>query len=155
MIHDTLVFRVHGDTVVEGKSYRKIIDQNGIVDKIVRVEGTKYYGRSHELYSGFSDEYMFLDSGKPPHSSWTYLKAGGGKTQYVIRARSTKHNISGIQYEGVIEVEVNYYSESSPGLYTYWLTSLHYYAEGLGEIYNHYPYPVSGFYADSNSILIK
>jgi hypothetical protein len=152
---DTLVFRVHGDTVIGGKSYKRIMDQDGLVEKIVRKEGTRYYGRSHELYSGFSEEYMFLDSGKPEGSSWTYLKDGGRKTEYVIKARNMRHNIFGTQYDGVIEVEVNYYLETSPGIYTYWLTSQHYYANGSGEIYNHYPYPVSGFYADSHASLMQ
>ena len=153
-ILDTLRLRVNGDTLVGGKLYKKITNTYGATDKIVRVEASRYYGRNHEVYSGYSDEYMFLDTDKPEGSAWEYFKNEGTKTEYVIRAKGRTHNISGIVYEHVIEVEVNYYSQESPGVYRYRFTSLHYYAKGTGEIFNHYPYPVSGYYANSRAFLI-
>jgi len=150
---DTLRFRVTGDTLIQGHVYKKILNHAGYVEKVVRSEGSRYYGRRHELYTGFSDEYVFLDADKPAGSAWEYFKSEGTKTEYVIKTKNAHHTISGKVYEDVIEVEVNYYFQEQPGVYRYWLTSLHYYAKGAGEIYNHYPYPVSGYYANLESFL--
>jgi hypothetical protein len=154
-LSDTIRLQVNGDTTVEGKKYKKIVTDEGEIQKIVRVEGSQYFGRNHELYLGYSTEYMFLDTEQPVGSSWTYLKDGGAsKTEYVIIAKTATQNFLGRVYKDVIEVEVTYYLYSNEE-YSKWLSTKHFYAKGVGEIYNYYPYPVSKYYADLSSFIIN
>lgn len=156
VILDTMHLRVDGDITVDGKSYKQILDHNGDVDKIIRVEGSMYFGRDHELYSGYSHEYMFLDSEKPEGYSWFYIKDEGmSKTEYVISAKNTEHTILGKTYTDVIEVQVNYYDMYGTDELTYRSSVIHHYAKGVGEIFNFYPYPVSLYYGDVSSFIIQ
>jgi hypothetical protein len=146
---DTVTFTVSGDTLVEGLVYKKM-DNNAfaMVDKIVRKEGSRYFGRNHELYGGFSHEYMFLDVNAPVDSSWVYIKDNGNtKTEYVVKAVNATHTVNGIEYKDVIKLDVNYYKNNADGInFKLWLSSTHYYANGIGEIYAHYPPSLSGMY---------
>jgi hypothetical protein len=153
---DTLTLLVSGDTVVEGKTYRVITDGYGNIDKIVRRSGVQYFGRHHEFYGTFSHEYIFLDLSKAPGQSWSYVKDEGlTKTEYVIVSKNGKQTFLGIEYDNVVEVKVNYYNLSSSGDFELWVSALHYYAEGIGEIYHYYPYPVSFTYGDITGYIMK
>jgi hypothetical protein len=152
---DTLTLRIQGDVIMEDRSYVQFVDKNGNVDKLVRTDGSKYYGRHHEIYSGFSHEYVFLDVSKQPGESWSYVKNDGySKTEYVILSKNSARTILGITYKEVIEVQVNYYQPTPDGE-KLWVTALHYYANGVGEIYHYYPYPVSGVYGDISSFIVQ
>jgi hypothetical protein len=155
-IWDTLTLRVQGNVIMEGKSYAQLVDKNGNVDKLLRTDGSKYYGRNHELYrDGFSHEYVFLDVSKQPGESWSYDKDDGhSKTEYVIRSKNATHVIDGATYKEVIEVQVNYYQPTPDGD-ELWVTALHYYARGAGEIYSYYPYPVSLVHGDISAFLVQ
>jgi hypothetical protein len=155
LLFDTLSLRIEGTVEMEGKSYKKIVNADGQIDKIVRSEGSQYFGRNHELYSGFSTEYIFLDTDKGAGESWSYIKDGGqSKTEYVIIAKDTQRIINGRVYKNVIEVQVNYYLQQS-GTFEHWVTASHYYAKGVGEIYQYYPYPVSGVYGNLRALIIN
>ena len=145
---DTVTFTVSGDTLVEGLAYKRVINDFGFLDKIVRKEGSRYFGRNHELYGGFSHEYMFLDVKAPLDSSWVYLKNNGNmKTEYVVTAVNANHTVNGIEYKDVIKLDVNYYTNYTDGVnFELWLSSKHYYANGIGEIYAYYPPNLSGMY---------
>ncbi len=146
---DTVTFTVLGDTLVEGLVYKKM-NNNAfrMLDKIVRNEGSRYFGRNHELYGGFSHEYMFLDINAPVDSSWVYIKDNGNtKTEYVVKAVNATHTVNGIEYKDVIKLDVNYYNNYTDGInFELWLSSKHYYANGIGEIYAYYPPNLSGMY---------
>ena len=155
-VFDTLHLYVAGDTLVEGRSYKQIMNRNGNTDKVVRKEGTQYFGRDHELYGGYTHEYMFLDLGKKAGDSWFYIKYGGSyKTEYVIKATDATHTIHGKVYTGVIEVEVNYYYATAPDQFEYRFSATHYYANGVGEIYNFYPHQSSFHFGDLSTLLIS
>lgn len=145
---DTMTFTVLGDTLVEGIAYKKIINDFGILEKIVRKEGFRYFGRNHELYGGFSHEYMFLDTKVPADSSWVYIKDNGNtKTEYVVKEVNASYTVNGIEYKDVIKLDVNYYNNYGDGVnFELWLSSKHYYANGIGEIYAYYPPNLSGTY---------
>jgi hypothetical protein len=145
---DTVTLTVSGDTLVEGLAYKRVINDFGFLDKIVRKEGSRYFGRNHELYGGFSHEYMFLDVKAPLDSSWVYLKNNGNmKTEYVVTAVNANHTVNGIEYKDVIKLDVNYYINYTDGInFELWLSSKHYYANGIGEIYAYYPPNLSGMY---------
>ena len=151
---DTLSNKVGGDTLVGGKMYKIILGADDNIEKVIRVDGNQYFGRRHELYGSFANEYMFLDTDKPVGSSWIYFKDDSTRqTEYIIKAKNSKHIISGKVFEYVIELEVNYYYKELDR-FKYWLTTKHYYAKDVGEIYTFYPYPVSGFYSNSSLFLI-
>jgi hypothetical protein len=154
-LFDTLVLTVQNDVTVEGKVYKEVVDEIGILNKIVRREGSKYFARNHELYqSDFSHEYVFLDTDKAVGESWSYIKdEGQSKTEYVIHAKNATHTIQGVEYKHVIEVEVNYYYLAPGGDFEQWGTVVHYYAAGVGEIFHHYPYPTL-MYGDVSSFIM-
>jgi hypothetical protein len=145
---DTVTLTVLADTLVEGLSYKRVINDYGFLDKIVRKEGSRYFGRNHEFYGGFSHEYMFLDTKAPVDSSWVYIKDNGNtKTEYVIREVNANHTINGVEYKDVIKLDVNYYNNRADGInFELGLSSKHYYANGIGEIYAYYPPYLSGMY---------
>jgi hypothetical protein len=155
-IWDTLKLAVAGDTVVEGKTYKIIADEAGNIDKIVRKEGAQYLGRHHELYGDFSHEYVFLDLNKSVGESWSYLKDGGTtKTEYTILSKNANHTVSGVEYNNVIEVKVDYYNITITGDFELWVTAVHHYADGVGEIYHYYPYPVSLVFGNISGYIVK
>jgi hypothetical protein len=147
---DTTTLVVSGDTLIEGLLYKKIVNQNGLLKKVARQEGTKYYGRNHEFYGGFSREYLFLDSSIPVNGSWEHVKdEGHTKTEYIVKAVKAKEIIHGIEYADVIKLEVNYYNNYTDGVnWTLLCSASHVYANGVGEIYAYYPSPVSGVFGD-------
>jgi hypothetical protein len=153
-VWDTLRLRVEGTVDIEGKSYVRMGDPAGFGGKFVRVEGSKYYGRNHELYGNdFSAEYVFLDTEKSVGESWEYIKdSGARKTEYVIKAVNASHTLLGVTYKNVIEVNVNYYYKDN-GVFQLSYTVVHYYAKGVGEIYHYYPYP-SLVYGDLSGLLM-
>lgn len=147
---DTLTLHIATDTVIEGQSYQKILDGDGVLEKVVRRDGTQYFGRNHELYGGFTKEYMFLDESLLAGDKWEYLKNEGvTKTEYVVKEVNATVKLSGVEYTDVIKLEVNYYDNFTDGetLELRYSTS-HYYAKGVGEIYAYYPYPASQRYCD-------
>jgi hypothetical protein len=155
-LFDTLNLTIGNDVTVDGKLYKEIAHVNGAVDKIVRIEGSKYFARKHELYQAdFSHEYVFLDTEKAVGEAWSYIKDQGySKTEYVIQAKDATHTILGVNYENVIEVRVNYYHQAQSGEFERWATVIHYYAEGVGEIYHFYPYPTL-VYGDLSAFIMN
>jgi hypothetical protein len=154
-IIDTLTLTIAGEVTVDGKVYREIKTPDGSIDKIVRVEGTQYFARNHELYGlDFSHEYVFLDTYKGEGESWYYIKdVGSSKTEYVIQARNATHTIQGKEYKNVVEVRVNYYRLGAEDKFEQWASVIHYYAQGVGEIYHYYPYPTL-MYGDVSSFIL-
>jgi hypothetical protein len=155
-LFDTLTLTVQNEVTVEGQLYKEIVDASGNLDKIVRIEGSKYLARNHELYqSDFSHEYVFLDTDKAEGESWSYIKDDGySKTEYVIQGKNVTHTIQGVEYKNVIEVKVNYYQLAMSGEFDLWASAVHYYAKGIGEIYHFYPYPTL-MYGDVSSFIIN
>jgi hypothetical protein len=154
-IMDTLSLHVGYEVKVDGRTYKSIVDPEGNVDKLVRVEGSKYLARQHELYQNdYSHEYVFLDTDKAVGESWAYIKDGGySKTKYTIEAKRATHTYNGLVYKNVIKVRVNYYYRDVDGNFEHAHTVFHYYAPGVGEIYNFYPYPISSRYGDVSSFI--
>lgn len=150
-------FRIEGDTMIENKLYTRFIDtQFGFIEKSVRKEGSKFFGRNHELYGGFTHEYVFLDTEIASGSSWEYFKFDGAiKTEYVVKSVDASHTVNSVQYDNVLKLEVNYYDRVNPGEYKLNYTVVHMYAKGVGEIYSFYPYPASGFFGDLRTELIS
>jgi hypothetical protein len=150
-------FRVDGDTTIDGKKYLRIIDlQTGFIEKAIRREGSKYFGRNHELYGGFTHEYVFLDTEINEGSSWHYFKFDGAiKTEYIVKSVTATRTVNGVTYENVLELEVNYYDQANPGEFKLTYSVVHAYAKDIGEIYSYYPYPASGFFGDLRTELIS
>ncbi len=147
---DTLMLKVSGDTLIDGLYYKRIMTQYGTLEKVVRSEGSRYFGRNHELYGGFSREYMFLDASLPAGSKWEHIKDEGlTKTEYIIEEVNSTYVVRGIEFKDVIKVKVNYYDAYTDGeTLVYKYSAEHVYANGIGEIYAHYPYPASGVFSD-------
>jgi hypothetical protein len=153
LMEDTVVLYADGDTLLENKSYKRIVDKTGQIDKLVRTEGDRYYGRNHELYTGFSEEYLFLDTGVPEGQSWSHIKNNGVDiTEYVVEEKNATQVFNDVTYRGVIELKVNYYYVDG-GERHYRFSTRHYYAPGVGEIYAYYPYP-SRTYSNLNISLL-
>jgi hypothetical protein len=154
---DTVQFTVNGDTLIDNLSYKKMLNEYGFIEKVVRKSGKQYFGRNHELYGGFSREYMFLDESIPVNGSWEYLKQEGhAKTEYVVKNIHDAYTINGTQYKNVIELDANYYTDYNDGQNLELHYSVkHFYAAGIGEIYAFYPYPVSGMYSDIRFSLLS
>lgn len=148
----TLHHVIKGDTILDGIHYRKVVDENGNLVKVLRKDGSKYYGRNHELYGGFSKEYLFLDEAASLNGAWEHIKIGY-KTAYKVIGLNTSHTIQGVDYHDVMELQVNYYYQEGEEFKLNYST-LHYYAKGIGEIYTFYPYP-SNMYADVKISLMK
>jgi hypothetical protein len=156
LLFDTLHLRIGGEMVVDGQTYSKIERNNGMIDKIVRKEGQKYFARNHELYLGFTHEYIFLDADKGAGDSWSYVKdEGSSMTEYLIMEKNVTKTIMGKTYENVIVVKVNYYLLGTNGAFEPLATAFHYYAAGIGEIYNFYPYPVSKVYGNLSAFITE
>jgi hypothetical protein len=111
------------------------------------------------LYSSdFSHEYVFLDTDKAVGESWHYIKtdAGYSKAEYIILEKGATANVLGVVYNDVIKVQVNYYQPvAGTDDHELWLSSVHYYAKGVGEIYSFYPYPASFTYSDLSSFIMN
>lgn len=157
---DTITLRVMGDSTISGKTHKVINSQNAKgatgfnpETKLVRKEGSAYFGIHQDLYSEATEEYKFLDEGLPENSSWEFLKSDAQKTEYVIVAKNFSKTIKGIQYHNLIEVAVNYYYKQE----NEWVKTFsiqHVYAKGIGEIYTFYPYPSLTF-SDLHLSLLK
>lgn len=134
----TAVINLIGDTVVEGKSYKKIIG-HGLYDTIfVRKEGSAYFGVYHNRYLSSLKEYKFLDEKLPAGSAWDFMRSDDSKTEFVIVAKHSSKTIKGVMYKDVIEVAESYYSKKEGG-WRKGATIKHCYAKGIGEIYAHFP----------------
>ena len=162
---DTLRFKIDGDTLFENKVYKKMVSKKGFTKKIIRVDGSRYFERKHDRYPGTDDLYfepfngylkenMFLDTDKAVGSSWVSFYDELQQREFIIKSKNAKQTILGKVYQDVIEIEVKYYYQEL-GADKYWLSTKHYYAKDVGEIYNLYPYPVSGYYSNSSFLLIK
>jgi len=152
---DTLRTFIKGDTIFEGLSYKKVVDQYGNLIKVLRKQEGKYYGRNHELYLGFTTEYLFLDEGASLNSSWRHYKNDSTSvTEYKVTAVNSIRTFNNVEYHSVMELEVNYYYLEGEEFVLHYST-LHYYAKGIGEIYTFYPYPASLTYSDLNISLLK
>jgi hypothetical protein len=154
---EQLDWRIDGDTTIDNKRYTTIIDnQSGFIAKAIRKEGSKYFGRNHELYGGFTHEYVFLDTEVELGSSWQYFKFDGAvKTEYIVKAVGATRTVNEIAYTDVLELEVNYYEQINPGEYKLTYTVVHAYAKDIGEVYSYYPYPASRFFGDLRTELIS
>ena len=154
MTSDTTRNFIKGDTTIEGLRYKMVVDQYGILVKIIRKEDGKYYGRNHELYGGFSKEYLFLDDHAALNTIWRHYKNDNTTlTEYKVTALNSSRTFNNVAYDSVMEMEVNYYyKENDEFILNY--STLHYYAKGKGEIYAYYPYPSLTF-GDLNISLLK
>lgn len=143
---EILTLKIDEDTVIDDKTYKQFVDEKGIVVKVARREGSQYFGRNHELYGGFSHEYMFLDTAVEIGGSWSYLKnEGNTKTEYIVKELHDLYTVSGVEFKNVLEIETNYY-ELKDDEFIFTLSSKHFYAKGLGEVYSFYPgIPFGGF----------
>ena len=152
----TVTLKVSGDTLIDGLIYKKIVNEFGLLEKVARREGNKYFGRNHELYGGFSKEYLFLDADVPANGTWEHIKNDGQyKTEYVVKEVLASHVVNGIEYKDVIKVEVNYYDKYTDGVnFEFRFSTKHYYANHVGEIYAYYPYPASGMFSDLNITIL-
>jgi hypothetical protein len=148
----TVTLTVSGDTLIDGLTYKKIRNEFGILEKVARREGNKYFGRNHELYGGFSKEYLFFDADVPANGTWEHIKNDGQtKTEYVVKEVQATHVVNGVEYKDVIKVEVNYYDKYTDSVnFEFRFSTKHYYANHVGEIYAYYPYPASGMFSDLN-----
>jgi hypothetical protein len=147
---DTVHVTISKDTIIEGIQYKRVLNNFGRLEKFVRKEGTQYFGRQHEFYGSFTPEYMFLDTSVPVNGSWTHIKnEGHTKTEYVVKSKGNKQTIHGVEYNDVIELDVNYYNDYNDGVTMELLcTAKHFYANGVGEIFTYYPYPVSEMFSN-------
>lgn len=152
---DTVTFTVLGDSLIEGITYKKILNKYGFLEKVIRKEGSKYFGRHHELYGNFTQEYMFLDTDVPVDGSWEHIKNEGmTKTEYVVKAVDARHSINDVEYTNVIKIEVNYYDKYTDGVnFELRFSTAHYYADGVGEIYTYYPSAAGHFSNEDISLL--
>lgn len=147
---DTVQVTISKDTIIEGIKYKRVLNNFGRLEKFVRREGTQYFGRQHEFYGLFTPEYMFLDTSVPVNGTWEHIKDDGHtKTEYVVSAKYSKQTINGVEYNDVIELDVNYYNDYDDGVTMKMLyTAKHFYANGVGEIFTYYPYPASGMFSN-------
>jgi hypothetical protein len=117
-ISEELTLHIKGDTTFDGKTYKKFINEHGMLEKVVRKEGSKYFGRNHEMYGGFTHEFMFLDTDAPINTGWEYLKFDGlFKTVYRITDVVASETINGVSYENVLKLEAKYYNKDGQGNY--------------------------------------
>lgn len=151
---ESLTITIEGDSTIDGKTYKMFVDQDGDLMKLARQEGTKFYGRRHELY-GITHEYMFLDTSVPVGGSWSYLKDGGySKTEYIVKAHHEVHRINNVAFMNVLELEVNYYTKNDAGEMVLMYSAQHFYTDGLGESYAFYPAEATGRNEDLNITLV-
>lgn len=149
---DTTEIVISGDSVLTGKTYKKITGPTSDL-KLVRKEGSEYFGIHHDLYgTGTTQEYKFLDESLPANSSWEFIKDPYSKTEYLIVAKDISKTINGVEYKNVIEVAVNYYYKQEDQWIKH-LTIQHCYAKGIGEVYAFYPYPTLT-YSDAHLSLL-
>lgn len=147
---DTVKLSIQGDTVLDGITYKKVVDEQGAIDKALRKEGNKYYGRSHEVYQGFTNEYLFLDEDATLNTTWTNDKGNGNRTVYTVVAVNGTRTYNSTTYKEVMELKVEYYLGDDLNY-----TTRHFYARGVGEIYAFYPYPSSFTYSDLDISLLN
>ena len=151
---DTVSNRIKGDTLIESLLYKKVVDKYDNLVKVVRKEGSKYFGRNHELYGGFSKEYLFLDDNVDFNSGWKHFKNDSTTvTEYKVIAVNSTETLNGVYYHDLMKMEVSYYYLSGKEFVLSYST-LHYYAKGIGEVYTSYPYP-SYVYGDMDIFLLK
>jgi len=154
MSSDTVENFIKGDTIIDDITYKMVVDQYGILVKVIRKEDGKYYGRNHELYGGFSNEYLFLDDNAVLNTLWRHYKNDNTTlTEYEVTAANSSRTFNDIEYHNVMELEVRYYYKQNDE-YVLNYTTLHYYAKGIGEIYAYYPYPSMTF-GDLDISLLK
>jgi len=146
---DTVKLTIKGDTVLDGITYKKVVDDLSAINKALRKEGNKYYGRNHELYAGFTNEYLFLDEDATLNTTWTHDKGNGNRTVYTVEAVNSSRTYNGTTYPDVMELKVEYFIGDDLHYKTQ-----HYYARGVGEIYAFYPYPSSLTYSDLDVSLL-
>ncbi len=151
---DTTINLLKGDTTIEDLDYKKVVDPHGSLVKVLRKEDGKYYGRNHELYGGFSKEYLFLDDNATLNTTWRHYKNDSTNvTEYTVKSLNSSRTFNNIEYQSVMEIEVNYYYQDGEE-YVLNYSTLHYYANGIGEIYAYYPYP-SLMFGDLDISLLK
>lgn len=151
---DTSTYTVRGDTIVDGVTYKAFVDRYGNVSKVVRKEGSKYYGRHHELYGSFAQEYLFLDESAPLNTTWKHFKNDNQTmTEYIVTGVNKDYSLDGVEHHSLIEMTVNYYYLDGTE-YKLNYTVLHYYANTIGEVYASYPYP-SVVYGDLKVSLLN
>jgi len=138
---DTATYVVKGDTLIDGITYRVVWNRYGTVEKVVRKEGSQYFGRHHEFYGTFAKEYLFLDEAAPVNTTWQHVKDETlTMTEYIVTSVGSSYTVGNVEYHDVIEMTVNYYYKDGDD-YTLNYTAQHYYAKGFGEVFAFYPYP--------------
>jgi len=144
--YDTLILRVDGDTIINGLSYKRIT-ADGTLMQLVRKENSKYYLREVWDKHSFSEEILFLDENAQVNSAWVH----SSYRQYKVVAVNSVQTVNDVQYNNVIEMEINRLDGQGHAD----VTAKVYYAKGTGEIFGAFPYPLSGFYADIEKKLLK
>lgn len=175
------VTTIEKDTVVDGVTYKKMLDYYGD-HKLVRSAGPKYYYRELSYryeqiktsdnefvlvkYPWLSDEVLFLDTNKRVGHSWTqHYKTYWGsdvKITFVVKAIEGERTIAGQRYERIVEIAEQVCYSSNSQIYGYGCsedctvsnTNTHVYAQGIGEVYIHFPYPLR-YYTDARLSLIN
>jgi hypothetical protein len=151
---ESKLITIGGDITIDDKVYKQFVDGDGNLLKLVRQEGTRFYGRKHELY-GITHEYLFLDTSIPVGGSWSYIKDGGlSKTEYIVKAVHETHKINNNTFRNVLEIEVNYYELDENQNMTFKFTASHFYTDGMGETYAFYPAPANNNETDLNISLV-
>jgi hypothetical protein len=143
---------IKGDTVVAGKSYKKLVDEYGTLIRIIRKEGSQYFYRDCYYYL-VGEEFKFLDEDVQSVNSWT-KELNGMKAEYIQTAHKNKI-INKLNYNNVIEVTVNYYGKDSYGNYGIWYSAKYMYVKGVGEIYNLVPNPANNRYVGTSDVLLN
>jgi hypothetical protein len=147
---DTITYIAKGDTLLNDLRYVKVVDEYDNLIKVMRKEGSKYYGMNHQLYGGFTAEYLFLDDDATVGTSWRHYKQNDIYTEYKVVSTNTTKTYNNVTYQDVMEMEVNYHTSDG----TIHVSRRHVYAKGIGEIYAFYPYPSSLTYSDITLSLI-
>jgi len=144
--YDTVLFRIDGDTIINGLTYKKLF-AGDLAVQLLRKDRGKYYARDVWDGRNFSEEFLFLDEDAFVNTTWFRSSS----FRYKVIAVNSIHTVNGITYENVIEMEfsrLDYYGKPE-------VSSSIYYAKGIGEIYGSFQYPLSGVYADIEKSLIK
>jgi len=148
---DTVKLTVQGDTIIDNITYKRVANEGGLITKAVRVVDGKYYSRDYYIYSGFTGEYLFLDQNAARNTTWTNTEDGFDRVEYKVIATHASRTYNSVTYSDVLELEVTHYYNNVDDQH---LTTRHFYARGVGEIYAYYPYPASFTYSNLNVSLL-
>jgi hypothetical protein len=143
------------DTLIDGKRYTLTFDS--FEKKAIRRTGNVYIERIYNQYDDiFLEETKFLDTRLPVGASWEHNPYDDGfKTTFTIRAKGISKTFANQTFNNVIIIERQRFYSDGRGGWDFWLSSWHYYAPGIGEVYSFAPYPLSYTYADLSAVLVR